>query len=157
MVRCPRRAHATTHPILTVLLFLRTASGGKLQEERLETSSSMATAKGATMGFVTHFEVGSRLLESGMPTRKGRVKVGQFLREGSKVLWAGREGQGGLVGSLLRAQNTKTSTKVGLCPQIWPAANSCPRLAAQPRDQASQFTFAFTERKPPSLQNAELS
>jgi hypothetical protein len=106
----------------------------------------MATAKGATMGLVTHFEVGSRLLESGMPTRKGRVKVGQFLREGSKVLWAGWEGQGGLVGSLLRVQNTKTSTKVGLCPQISPAANSCPRLAAQPRDQASQFTFAFTER-----------
>ena len=67
----------------------------------------------------THFEVGRRLLESGMPTKKGRVKVGQFLREGSKVLWAGWEGQGGLVGSL---QNTKTS-KVGLCPQIWPAAN----------------------------------
>jgi hypothetical protein len=54
----------------------------------------------------THFLSGRRLLESGMPTRKGRGKAGQIFEEGLKVLWSGGRGNEKASGpQKLQAQN----------------------------------------------------
>lgn len=72
-----------------------------------------------------------------MPTKKGRGKISQILKEGSKFLWAGWEGQGEFGGVADAGAQQKTSQMWGK-PSNFDQANFMPHLAAQPRDQASR-------------------